>query len=86
VEPGLLAASALSLLVLIHPSAWKENSANFISGVLNKSGAIRSARTLFPFPRSNQPQFLAALDKYAGSRITCPLPNLGVDEGFIRFL
>jgi hypothetical protein len=54
--------------------------------VLNKSGAIRSAHTLFPFPGSNQPQHLAALDKDAGSRITCLLPNLAVDQGFIRFL
>jgi hypothetical protein len=71
---------------VMHPSAWKGNSEKFISGMFNKSGAIRSARTLFPFPASNQPQYLAALDKDAGSRITYPLPNLSVDQSFTRFL
>jgi hypothetical protein len=67
-------------------SWWKGNSQKFISGMLNKSDENRSARTLFPFPASNQTQHLAALDKDAGSRITCPLPNLVVDQGFTRLL
>jgi hypothetical protein len=70
----------------IHLSAWKGNSRKFISGMLNKSGENRLAQILFPFPASNQPQHLAALDKDAGSRITCPLPNLAVDQGFTCFL
>jgi hypothetical protein len=74
------------LLAPIHRSAWKKNSQKFTSGMVNKSGENRSARTLFPFPASNQPQHLAALDKDAGSRITCPLPNLAVDQGFTCFL
>jgi hypothetical protein len=54
--------------------------------MLNKSGEIRSARTLFPFPASKQPQHLAALDKDAVSRIACPFSNLVVDQSFIHFL
>jgi hypothetical protein len=84
-EPGLRAASALSL-ALIQRSAWKGNSRKFISGMLNKSGENRLVQTLFPFPASNQSQHLAALDKDAGSRITCALPRLAVDQSFTRIL
>jgi hypothetical protein len=57
-----------------------------MSGMLNKSSEIRSARTLFPFPASKQPQHLVALEKDAGSRIACPLSNPAVDQGLTRFL
>jgi hypothetical protein len=45
VEPGLLAASALSLLVPIHRSGWKENSANF---ALTEFSEVRASSVLWP--------------------------------------